>query len=264
MDRAPRVNIYLDRGTALYELHPQVKLGLLLSVFVSAFVMEDPLAVLPITGMTFGLLRLADALVNVRRLAPLFAAVPVVTFLIWSVFYGSGEPVPLVGGLGVTFESLRYAAGMALKLETYLASSVLFLSITRVEEFTEALRRLGLPYRVSFTIALAFRLVPLFLASALTVVAAQRARGLDFSRGNVVERLRRYAPVIVPVFMGALRRADAMAIALEARGFGSPRPRTVFVRSRFGVRDLLAGTAILLVVGCYLAAWSQGRGRIAG
>jgi energy-coupling factor transporter transmembrane protein EcfT len=258
-----KVNLYLDRGTFLYRLHPQVKLALLAAAFVTAFSMERPLAILPLASAEFTMLWLADAFSNVRRLLPLFAGVPVATFVVWSFFYGSGEPLPVLGILGVTVEALFYAAGMALKLETFLAASILFLSITRVEEFTEALRALGLPYRVSFAIALAFRLVPLFLSSAFAVVAAQQARGLDFSRGSVIARLRLYVPVIVPVFMGALRRADAMAIALEARGFGAERPRTVFVRSRARVTDYVVGGILVAVVALYVWIRVEGYGKVA-
>ena len=62
--------------------------------------------------------------------------------------------------------------------------------------------------------------MPLFIDSALTVVDAQRLRGYDFDAGGPFERVRRYVPVIIPVFMGALRKANNMAMALEARGFG--------------------------------------------
>ena len=80
-----------------------------------------------------------------------------------------------------------------------------------------------MPYKLGFTMTLAFRLVPVFLDAAVTVVQAQRCRGFNFDEGNLVQRARRYVPVIVPVFMGALRRADGMAMALEARGFQSGR-----------------------------------------
>ena len=56
---------------------------------------------------------------------------------------------------------------------------MLFLSTTKVEEFTAGLARLGVPYRVGFAITLSFRLVPLFIDSALTVVQAQNLRGYD-------------------------------------------------------------------------------------
>ena len=75
--------------------------------------------------------------------------------------------------------------GMAIKLNVLLASGLLFLSTTRIEEFSYALCRLGLPYKVGFTMTMAFRLVPVFLDSALAVVQAQRCRGLDFERGSL-------------------------------------------------------------------------------
>ena len=256
-----RVNLYLDHKTFLHRLHPLVKLGILAATFASVYGIDRPLAVAPVAVALGALLICADATTNVRRFWVMFVAVPVASFVLWTFFYGYGQ-----GGASASppprAEAVEYAAGMALKLESFLGASVLFLSITRVEEFTEALRALGMPYRISFAIAMAFRLVPLFLSSALSVVAAQRARGLEFSSGNVFVRLARYMPVVVPVFMGALRRADAMAIALETRGFGRQAERTRFARSRFGLRDAAAAALLVIVVGCYLWAWVHGYGRL--
>ncbi len=257
-----RVNLYLDRATFLHRLHPQVKLGMLAATFASVYAIDRPLWVLPMTVTLGLLLAAAGALGNARRFAPMLVAVPVATFTMWSLFYGYGSNA--AAAAQSRFEAMEFAAAMALKLESFVLSSILFLSITRVEEFTEALRGLGVPYRVSFTVAMSFRLVPLFLGSALSVVAAQRARGLDFNRGSVFVRLRRYVPVIVPVFMGALRRADAMAMALEARGFGRQTNRASFVRSRVSARDLAVGSLVAAVVAAYVAAWALGYGRIGG
>jgi energy-coupling factor transport system permease protein len=256
-----RLSVYLDHDTALHRLHPQVKLGILGATFASVYGVDQPMMVLPVTATLALLLVAGGAVANVRRFAPMFIGVPIATFVVWSLFYGRAP-----GAAGVLprprAEAMEFAAGMALKLESFLGASVLFLSITRVEEFTDALRGLGLPYRMSFAIALAFRLVPLFLTSALSVVAAQRARGLDFSRGGLLARLGRYMPVVVPVFMGALRRAEAMAMALESRGFGRQTPRSTFARSRFGVRDLCAATTLAVVVAVYLWAWAHGWGKV--
>jgi len=251
-----RINLYLDRDRLLYRLHPLVKLAILCGTFLAIFGVDLPLPVVPIVLVLALLLVAADAWPNIRRFAPMFAAVPVASFGMWTLFYGYGRP-EVSWGLSAT-----YAAGMALKLECFFAASVLFLSITRVEEFTEALRDLGMPHRMAFTIAMAFRLVPLFLSSALAVVAAQRARGLEFAEGNVFQRLARYMPVIVPVFMGALRRADSMAIALETRGFSRQAERSQYPRSRFGGADMAASVAIAVIVGGYFWAWTHGYGKL--
>jgi len=147
-----------------------------------------------------------------------------------------------------------FGLGMALKLVSFLASGLLFLSVTRIEEFAYALTRVGLPYKVGFTMTMAFRLVPVFVSSAVTVVQAQRCRGLDFDRGSPWQRVRRYVPVMVPVFMGALRRADQMAMTLDARGFQSGARRTVLEPYRVGAADVVATLALVALVAVYLYA----------
>lgn len=258
-----RVQLYLGADTAIARLDPRVKLGILATFFVSAFVMESALWVLPLAFVLVLLLVSARAVENVRPFAPLFVIAPIASFVIWSFFYRQGQPVPLFGALGVTWEAMRYGLGMGLKLACFLAASLLYLSITRVEEFTDTLRSLGLPYRASFAVALSFRLVPLFLDSALTVVDAQRARGLDFGAGTVFERIRRYGTVIVPVFMGALRRADFMAMTLEARGFGRLAVPTRLPRPPLRAADMTISVALFATAAFYLYARWRGWGRVA-
>jgi len=253
--------LYVGDASPVARLDGRTKLGFMAAFFFSAYLMDSALWIVPLVVALLLLLVFSGALANVRRLAPLFVIAPIASFVIWSFFYGRGDPVAGFENLGVTWQSLAYGAGMGVKLMAFLSVSVLFLSVTRVEEFTDALRSLGLPYRLGFSIALAFRLVPLFLDSALGVVDAQRARGLDFSSGGLVTRLRRYGQVIVPVFMGALRRADLMAMALESRGFGRPGERTRLPRRRTAA-DHLVVAASLTLVAFYVWAWQSGFGRI--
>ena len=257
-----RIQLYLGARSPIARLDSRVKLALLATFFVAAFITESAVWIAPIAILLALLIAAAGALENVRPFAPLFVIAPIASFAIWSFFYGEGTPAPIFGGLGATWEGMRYGAGMGLKLACFLAASLLYLSITRVEEFTDSLRSLGLPYRASFTVALSFRLVPLFLDSALTVVDAQRARGLDFSAGNVFVRVRRYAPVIVPVFMGALRRADFMAMALEARGFGSTAPKERMPRAPLSAADWGTIAALVVIAAFYVWARWNGYGRV--
>jgi energy-coupling factor transport system permease protein len=148
---------------------------------------------------------------------------------------------------------------MALKLTVFLAVGTVFLSTTRVEEFSYALSCFGLPHKIAFTITLSFRLVPVFLQTAQMVVEAQRCRGLNFDQGSVWRRARRYIPVMVPVFMGALRRTEGLAMALDARGFQLERKRTTYRAYRLGRGDLLAiaGLSALLLSYAYLRRSGQ-------
>lgn len=254
--------LYLDHKTFLHRRHPLVKVLALLLFFVAAFVMEHPLFIIPLS-LSMGLLivwsRSTSTLYRVRKL---FLFIGVFIILIWSVFYGRGQPLAAAPSLPVTQEGVLYGLGMAIKLSTFLATGALFLSTTRIEEFAYAFTLLGLPYRMSFTLTLAFRLAPLFVDSALTVIQAQRCRGLDVHSGHLLQRLRHYVLVLIPVFMGALRRADQMAIALEVRGFNSGRPRSSFQREPWRCGDSLALLVVVTIALIYLGLWRAGYGRI--
>jgi energy-coupling factor transport system permease protein len=258
-----RLYLYLDHPTSLHRLNPTVKVIAMICFFVAAFTTERPMLLLPITAVVLLLIWRAGAFVNLRRLRILFIMVFVMTFLIWSLFYGAGEPLVVFGPVRVSAIALEFALGMAIKLATFLAVGVLFLSTTKIEEFAYALTRVGVPYKLGFTMTMAFRLVPMFIESALLVVQAQRCRGFDFDRGGILERVRRYVPVLVPVFMGALRRADGMAMALEARGFQSKKERTMYEHYDFGARDLVVLSGVALLAAAYLVLWWNGHGRVA-
>ena len=254
--------LYLDRQSFLHRRHPLVKVLGLLLFFLAAYVVEHPLFILPISAGIGALILLSGATPTLYRLRILFFFIFLFTLLIWSVFYGRGTRLVALPSLPVTREGLLFGLGMATKLSTFLATGALFLSTTRIEEFAYAFTLLGLPYRISFTMTLAFRLVPLFLEAAFTVIQAQRCRGLDIHRGRLLERLRHYVLVLIPVFMGALRRADQMAIALEVRGFNSGTPRTFYQRAPWRTSDVWALLAVLSVTLVYLGLWWAGYGRI--
>jgi energy-coupling factor transport system permease protein len=252
--------LYLDRGTFVHRLHPVVRLLGMAALFVAAFVVERPLAQVPLLCLLVPVAVHTGAVRNLHRLRLLFFLIFTTTLLIWTLFYGpDGEP-PLFQWRGweVSRTAPRFALGMAMKLDILLGCGILFLSVTRIEEFAYALHRLGVPYKVGFTFSLAFRLVPVFLDAAGAVVQAQRCRGLDFDRGGLIERLARYIPVIVPVFMTALRRADTMAMALEARGFQSAAARTTLQRHVFRGADAVALLFAAALAAAYLALWTRG------
>ena len=249
------LTLYVPAESRLHRLHPVTKLAGLVAFVVAAFVVDRPLALVPLSAAVFALLVPAGGLPNVRRLRVMFVLVFVFTLVIWTVFFR--------GVLRPTREGFFYGLSTAMRLDTFLAAGILFLTTTRVEEVAYALGRLGVPYKVGFTLTLAFRLVPVFFDAALAVLQAQRCRGLELARGGLVRRLRRFVPILVPVLIGALRRADRMAMALELRGFNSGRPRTTYLRARAGTADAVAGVVVVATAVLYVALWASGVGRLA-
>ncbi|MBX3028079.1 energy-coupling factor transporter transmembrane protein EcfT [bacterium] len=254
------MSLFLDRDTWVHRLHPSVRLLAMITVFIAAFVVERALWQLPLLLPLLGLLWWTEAWRNVWRLRVLFVLVFVMTLAIWTVFYGPDGRPPLLawGPLHVSQTAPWFGLGMAVKLELFLGAGILFLSTTRIEDFAYALTRLGMPYTVGFTMTMAFRLVPVFVDAATTVVQAQRGRGLDFARGGLWQRVRRYVPVIVPVFMGALRRADQMAMALDGRGFQRAATRTALDQHPVRPGDVIAGLLLVTLAAAYVGLAAAG------
>lgn len=246
------LSLYVPAGTGVHRLHPLTKLFGLLALVVAAFVVDRPELLAPLLAGVTLLLVAGGGGGHLRRFAPVLALVPLFTVGTWTIFYGASLDPSRAG--------FRFGVSMAVRLETFLVTGLAFLATTRVEEVAYALDRLGVPHLAGFTLTLSFRLVPVFFEAALTILAAQRCRGLDLGHGGPIRRLRRFVPILVPVFVGALRRADRMAMALELRGFNSGRPRTTLARPVPGARDAVALGVALAVVCLYLALWSQGIG----
>jgi energy-coupling factor transport system permease protein len=246
-------SLYLERPSVLHGLHPLTKLLAAASFFVAVFSLEHPLAIAPYAAALGVAVLAAHAGVNLRRLRALLIVIPLGTILVWTFFFRGPASAAGARSFGPSWLGFVFGLGMGLKLLSFLLLNVVLLSTTRVEELTSAFTRLGLPYRVGFTLTLAFRLVPLFVDATATVVQAQRLRSLGAETRGLVARLRQAVPVIIPVFMGALRRADQMAIALDMRGFSLPGPRRAIIERRVGWRDLLvAVVAVGVPVSAYL------------
>ncbi|GBD25797.1 Energy-coupling factor transporter transmembrane protein EcfT [bacterium HR30] len=251
-----KLSIYVVANTPLHRLHPVVKVVGIFCFFVAAFTAGSPIQSLPLAAVVGALLWLGGALANVWRFRWFLALVFFMTFLVWSLFFHSEAPWFAWGPVRLGYDGVRFALATACRLTTFFAVGLLFLSTTRVEEFADALGMIGVPAKLGFVMTLAFRLVPAFVDAALSVVQAQRCRGFDFDRGNWLERVRHYLPVIVPVFIGALRRADLMAMALEARGFQLPGPRTSYRTYAWGWGDAIALVGSVMLAGTWLL-WAR-------
>jgi energy-coupling factor transport system permease protein len=131
-----------------------------------------------------------------------------------------------------------------------IIAGLIFLSTTKTEEIVLGLIRLRVPYQAAFAFSLAIRMVPTIIGTAVTVIEAQRSRGLDLESGGPLGRLRNHIPLLVPILLQTLRGTDQLAKALESRGFGARRERTSYLEIGFHAADALAlalGALILVI-----------------
>jgi len=254
--------LYLDENTWFHRLDPRTKIIGVLLLFGLIMVFNHPLYM---AAVALGLLALgaaAKALPNFWRMRYILALLVVFSTVLWPFFAKGPTPLWSWGRLEVSRESLMYAVAMGLRLASFVAAGLIFLSTTTNEEFTHGLIRLGLPYPVAFAFSTALRLVPTFAGAGATIVQAQISRGLDVESGNIFQRAGKFIPLGVPLFIYAVRHTNMLAMALESKGFNPGEPRTWYLNPQMRRADyiVLAFLTVLFLAALFLRL--QGYGQV--
>ena len=233
--------------TWVRRLDPRTKLCLLMASFVMVLLPESPQVVALATLMVLAHVTLARSWRGLRPIRWLLPPLAIFSLGVWS-FLAHG---PTLLFWGVSRESLAFGAANFLKLATMMVAGLTLLATTPPEELFLGLVKLRLPYPGAFAFALALRWVPEIFSTVMRVKEAQEARGLSWEHGNPLDRLKRHLPLLAPIFLLTLRRSQAMAWALEARGFQMSSRRTYLMDTHMAGRDWLA----LAVAGLLLAGF---------
>ena len=228
--------LYLDKGTSIHRLDPRTKLFLMLGSFVAAILFSSPGPLLALLVLLLVYGAIGRSLENMRRIWFLLLGIAVFSILSWAITVRGSTPL----FWRVTWESLSFGVGAAIKVDGMIISGLIFLSTTRIEEIVLGLIRLRVPYRGAFAFSLGIRMVPTIIGTAMTVIEAQRSRGLDLERGGLLRRLRNHIPLLVPILLQTLRGTDQLAKALESRGFGAARERSSYLEIGFHAADVIA------------------------
>ncbi len=102
-------------------------------------------------------------------------------------------------------------------------------------------------HEVGLMLSMSLRFVPTLMDDALRIMNAQRARGVDFGQGSVVQKVKSIIPILIPLFVSSFKRADALAIAMEARGYQGGENRTRYRQLKWQLSDSLSFVVIILV-----------------
>ena len=253
-------SLYLDRDTWVHRLDPRTKMFLLIGAFMLAFIFLDPLYELVVLALVLVFGYTAKALENLRRIWFILLTVGLLTTVLWSLV-GAGR-TPLI--LFVELESVLYGLSIALRLDTTIIVGVIFLSTTRNEEVAIGLVKLGIPYRFAFAVTTALRLVPTIASTGYTISQAQRSRGLDLDSGNILQRTRKYVPLLVPVFVTTIRSTNVFSMALESKGFGAGGKRTSYLQTALGRRDAVVLIMFVAILAAAIALRVAGYGGLEG
>lgn len=218
--------IYNPSNTFIHRLSPVTKIISLAAFFILTMTFNHPVYLVSILMVILSLTVLSKSLETLYKLRYLFLVMFLFPAALWSMYKEGFNVLYSIGPITITSEGLLYGIAMGMRLNGMLLAGLVLLVSTRVEEFTGGLQKLGIPYRMSFALSLAFRLVPLFFDTFYIIAQAQQSRGLALTTGNVFKRIKKTVPIFIPVFVSGIRRIDQLAIALESKGFGFSHQRT--------------------------------------
>jgi len=256
---------YLEADSPVHRLTPVAKYLWLLALMLSASVSGSAVVVCIAAFLPLFFAKLA----RVRIMFLLRGFLPVLPFLglaaVFQVLFSwPADRSAVLLALGPVSLSAREAIAvvlMALRFVAIMSTIGLFTSVTSegdtargVEDLFAPLARIGFPARgFALMIAVSFRFIPIVAGEFESVVKAQAARGADFGAGarGPIRKARAYLPLIVPVTVRALERAEALAEAMEARCYGAG-PATRYVDTAGGVVDLMVRiAAIVFAIGIF-------------
>ena len=252
------VSLYLNNKTWVHRLDGRTKFLAVLGLFVLALCFSHPAYLLGVLILVAGGLAAAQAGANVKRIWALAALLVCYSIILWPFFVEGKTPVPVLQFLGVTWEGCVFGLGMGMRLLIMVWGGVWLLSTTTIEELAQASQRLGLSSRVGFTFSLAFRWVGILLGAGVGVIQAQRSRGLDTSSGSILERIRKYVPLVVPLIGHALRQTNLLSMALESKGFHPTGYRSFHITEKMNKPDYAVLIFLAILLGT--SAWMKWEG----
>lgn len=243
---------YYQTDSVLHRLDPRVKLVATIVFLISLFVADN----------FWGYGVAAVFLVIVIRLSKVpfkfitkgmksIVLLLLLTFC-FNIFLTPGTPLVTIWKLTITLEGLQFAVKMAVRLIfLILGSSIMTLTTTPnnltdgLESLLGPLKRVKVPvHEVAMMMSIALRFIPILMEETDKIMKAQIARGADFESGNLIQKAKSMVPLLVPLFIAAFRRANDLAMAMEARCYRGGKGRTKMKPLIYKKRDWLAYTAL--------------------
>jgi energy-coupling factor transport system permease protein len=244
-------------ASPLHALDPRAKI-LATAVLVVGLFLVDSVAGFLIFAAAVVLLVAASRVppgTFLRLLRPV-ALIVALTVLFQVFFSREGATLLEWRFLEVHEGGLRMGLFLALRILLLVSAAGLLTATTApvaladgIEDLLSPLSRLRFPaHEVAMMMTIALRFIPTLHEEAQKITKAQAARGADFSEGSPIRRVRAMLPVLVPLTIGAFRRADELAEAMESRGYRGGEGRTRYRELRLRARDALALTAAALIL----------------
>lgn len=246
---------YYPGDSFLHKMDARVKMVLSLVYLICIFFIQSFFGF----GVIFFLLAIIVAVSKVPVRSVLKSIKPILILLIFTTllnlfFNLEGETLVQWWIFRITTGGLIFSAKMILRLVLLvMGMSMLTLTTTPVD-LTAAIESLLKPLNVvhfpvhelAFIMSIALRLIPSIMEETDRIIRAQKARGADFESGNIFKRAKAFIPILIPMFIGAFKRAEELAVAMDARCYKGAKGRTKMKILKCGWRDAVGAVVLVL------------------
>lgn len=257
MIRDITIGQYYPADSLLHCLDPRVKFVGTLIYMVSLFMMNSWEYLLGI-GFLIGVILLSNVPFSyiIRGLKSIVVLLIITMTL--NVLLTPGRVIWQWNIMRVTCEGLELAGRMGVRLICLILSASLMTLTTTLNKLTDAMESLMKPlnkihvpvHEIAMVMSIALRFIPILLEETDKIMKSQMARGADFDSRGLIKKVNAMIPLLVPLFVSAFRRANDLALAMEARCYNGGNGRTQMKPLRYHKRDWLAYSFLLV----YLAA----------
>ena len=252
-------SLYIERQSLFHSLDGSIKLLMLIAWTFFAFAFMDARVFLAMIVIGLGLLKVSK-LPN-KAIWPLLLFIFIFTifnsaFLLLitpefgSKLTGTYTDAIHIGFYRITLETIFYCVTLSLKYIAIMPITILFLFTTHPSNFASSLNRIGVPYRVAYSVSIALRYIPDVKAEVENIINAQEARGVAFKKGDasIPKRLKNYATVMMPLLLSSFNRIEVVSNAMDLRGFGKNKKRTWYHRRKYSGMDITFAAISFLVL----------------
>lgn len=221
-----------------HKLDPRIRLLLSIEFFILSLAAASIIAVAIVIAAIVVVATLAKSLRRVSR-----------TVLFSLLFTAIIFVINLAIGLGPE-RALTYA----LRFVAIIASTSIFFVTTSPDELEQIMKWLRVPRDVVFAFVTAVRFIPVVMLDAFQIMDAQKSRGLELEKGNLLSRVRNMVPILIPLVVNSVIRSGELAEAMESRGYGStPRPTSLYgMRLKWFDWVVLFGSVVALLLALYI------------
>lgn len=248
---------YYPADSVIHKLDPRVKLFATLIFIISLFSFKNVWGFLVATIFMFGFIELSKVPISYMVKGLKAIVILMIITALFNLFLTSGKELVSFWIFTITYEGLRNAILMAIRL-TYLilGTSVMTLTTTP-NELTDGLEKALAPmnkihvpvHEIAMMMSIALRFIPILVEETDKIMRAQMARGADFENGSLIKRAKAMVPILVPLFVSAFRRANELAMAMEARCYHGSEGRTKMKPLKYEKRDRIAYISMVLYLG---------------